>query len=83
MPVPKGRLSHSRKHKRSANKNIKMGPVGTCVTCQAPIASHQVCKLCGYYKGVKVLRTRTERMHARGAARAAQQAAPANPESAE
>ena len=27
---------------------------------------HQVCKECGYYKGIKVLRTKTDRMHERG-----------------
>jgi hypothetical protein len=33
---------------------------------------HQVCKECGYYKGRKILRTKTDRMYARGQAREAQ-----------
>ena len=81
MPVPKGKVSKSRRSKRSANKNIAMGPVGKCQTCQAALGSHRVCDACGYYKGVKVMRTKAERAQARGNARAAaaqqQNAAPA------
>lgn len=75
MPVPKGKVSKARRSKRSANKNITMGPVASCQTCQAPQASHQVCKTCGYYKGVKVLRTKAERAQERGKARATKHAA--------
>lgn len=77
MPVPKGKVSRARRSKRSANKNISMGPVGACQTCQARLASHQVCKSCGYYKGVKVLRTKMERMQERSQVRAAKAPAPA------
>lgn len=71
MPVPKGKRSRARRDKRFANKNIAMGPVGACQTCQTPIASHQICQSCGYYKGVKVIRTKAERAQERGQARAA------------
>jgi hypothetical protein len=49
---------------------MKLKPVfpSACQTCQAPIISHQVCKSCGYYKGVKILSTKTDRMHKRGKA---------------
>jgi len=39
-----------------------------CQTCQAPVNSHQACKACGYYKGVKIFTTKTDRMHKRGEA---------------
>jgi large subunit ribosomal protein L32 len=74
MPVPKRKLSRSRRDKRSANKGIKPKSVSACQTCQAPLMSHQVCPECGYYKGKKVLRTKTDRMYQRGQAREAQQA---------
>lgn len=77
MPVPKGKVSRARRSKRSANKNISMGPVGSCQTCQVRLAGHQVCKSCGYYKGVKVLRTKMERMQERNQLRAAKAPAPA------
>ena len=66
MPVPKGKRSRARRDKRKANKGITMGQIGACQTCQSPISSHRVCATCGYYKGVKVLRTKTERREVRG-----------------
>ena len=75
MPVPKMKVSRSRRNKRSANKNITMHPITECQTCRAPIASHRVCNSCGYYKGTKILRTKMERMSERGQTRAALQMA--------
>lgn len=75
MPVPKMKVSRSRRNKRSANKNIKMGPVGECQTCKAPLGSHRVCKGCGYYKGTKILKTKFERSYERNQARMAHAAA--------
>ena len=69
MPVPKGKSSKSRRDRRSANMRLKVKAVASCKTCQAPVAAHQVCFECGYYKGVKVIRTKTDRMHERGQAR--------------
>lgn len=66
MPVPKRKLSKSRRDKRSTNKGIKPKAITGCQTCQEPIAPHQACSSCGYYKGVKVLRTKNDRLHARG-----------------
>ena len=66
MPVPKRRTSKSRRDKRSSNKGIKPRALTGCLTCQAPLAPHQACQDCGYYKGVKVLRTKADRLHKRG-----------------
>lgn len=66
MPEPKRKRSRARRDSRFANKHLIMNLPGRCQTCQAPLASHQVCKMCGYYKGVKVLRTKAERMQNRG-----------------
>lgn len=71
MPTPKRKVSKRRRDQRSANKGIKPKAITGCQTCQAPIVPHQACKECGYYKGVKVLRTKNDRMHARGQAREA------------
>lgn len=73
MPTPKRKVSKSRRDKRSANKGIKPKAVTQCQTCQAPNACHQVCKECGYYKGVKIMRTKTDRMYARGQSRQAKE----------
>lgn len=71
MPVPKRKRSRARRDKRFANKGIKPKAVATCQTCQAPLEAHVVCKECGYYKGRKVLRTKTDRMYERGQQRQA------------
>jgi len=73
MPTPKRKLSRARRDKRSANKGIKPKAITGCQTCQAPIAPHQACKECGYYKGVKMLRTKTDRLYARGQSRQAKE----------
>ena len=66
MPVPKRKTSRSRRDKRSSTKGIRPASVASCLTCQEPVAPHQACKACGYYKGVKILRTKTDRMYERG-----------------
>ena len=75
MPVPKRKTSKARRDKRSANKGMKPISSGACQTCQAPVLPHQVCKECGHYKGVKVLRTKAERIYERNQNRQAQEAA--------
>ena len=66
MPVPKRKTSQSRRDKRSANKGIKPKMVAACQTCQGPLAPHQACFGCGYYKGIKIFKTKTDRMYERG-----------------
>jgi len=73
MPVPKRKNSKSRSDKRHANKGLKVKNPSVCQTCNSPIASHKACAECGYYKGVKVLRTKTDRMHDRGQIKKAQE----------
>ncbi|MCB9493506.1 MAG: 50S ribosomal protein L32 [Epsilonproteobacteria bacterium] len=72
MPVPKRKVSRSRRDKRSANKGLSYNAASVCQTCQSPVNPHQICYGCGYYKGRKVLRTKTDRMYERGQARQAQ-----------
>lgn len=74
MPTPKRKLSRARRDSRSANKGIKPKAVASCQTCQAPIATHKICSECGYYKGVKVLRTKQDRKYSRAQTREAVQA---------
>jgi len=71
MPVPKMKVSRARRNKRSANKFITMHAISECQTCHAPLATHTLCKSCGYYKGVKVVRTKAERLVERRHSRAA------------
>ncbi len=61
MPVPKRKVSHSRKRMRSACKGIKPKAFAACKNCEKPIRPHQVCAACGFYKGVKIFVTKMER----------------------
>ncbi len=74
MPVPKRKRSRPRRDSRFANKGIKPKAIASCQTCQAPLPAHIACAECGYYKGIKVLRTKTDRMHDRGKVMQAKQA---------
>jgi large subunit ribosomal protein L32 len=65
MPVPKRKVSRSRRDKRSANKGISVMTMTRCATCQAPAVPHRICQECGYYKGEKIIRTKTERFYER------------------
>jgi len=74
MPVPKRKTSKSRKNKRSAGKKKIVLNFSVCPTCSAPAQAHAICKECGHYKGVKVLRTKTDRLYERNKVRQAAQA---------
>lgn len=74
MPVPKRKTSKSRRDTRQSCKFIR--PVGffACEHCASPLRSHQACDTCGYYKGVKVLLTKSERVVRRDALKLAKNA---------
>lgn len=61
MGVPKRKRSKARRDKRFANKGIEVKALGVCSNCATVVVPHAICKNCGHYKGVKVLRTRIER----------------------
>ena len=62
MPVPKRKRSRPRRDSRFANKGIKVKAITYCPNCTEPSLPHQACMKCGFYKGVKVLSTKIERI---------------------
>jgi len=74
MPVPKRKRSKSRRDSRHANWGLKMKTFTQCQQCQHPLANHQACPECGYYKGVKVMRTKDERTKSRSEVRQSKEA---------
>lgn len=74
MPVPKRKTSKQRRNKRHANKGLEVSGFTHCANSGAPTASHTVCLESGYYKGVKVMRTKQDRLEARGKKRQEQEA---------
>lgn len=71
MPVPKRKTSKARRDSRQSCKFIRPKAIAACAQCKEPIAPHQACKECGFYKGKKVLATKSERGELRATVRAA------------
>ena len=65
MPVPKRKTSKARRNKRSAGALKKKVGIALCQTCKEVVMPHEVCKGCGYYRGVKIIRTKEERRQER------------------
>jgi len=74
MPVPKRKRSRARRDKRFANKGMKVKVITECSNCKIPIAPHQACKSCGFYKGKKIMETKIDRAIKRGKERQAKMA---------
>ncbi len=72
MPVPKRKLSRARRDSKHANKYIRPQSFANCSNCSTPILPHIVCGECGFYKGRKVMSTKTERAVKRAEVRATQ-----------
>lgn len=79
MPVPKRKRSKARRDSRFANKALKPKQIASCQQCKSAIAPHQLCKECGYYKGVKVVTTKVERLVKRAELNQAKKAKKAEP----
>ena len=60
MAVPKGKISKARKHSRSANWKLEAPAIVECPQCHKMMLAHHVCKNCGYYKGVQVIKAKEE-----------------------
>lgn len=56
MPNPKRKHSKSRTAKRKSTKKIRNVPMSKCPNCGALKLPHFVCRVCGYYKGVQVIK---------------------------
>ena len=55
MPNPKRRHTKTRRDKRRTHDRLQAPNLSACPQCQQPKPPHQVCKSCGYYKGVEVV----------------------------
>lgn len=61
MAVPKRKTSKARKNKRrSAVWKLEAPAMSKCDRCGEFKAPHKVCKNCGFYKGVEVLKIDAE-----------------------
>ncbi len=56
MAVPKRKVSKTRRDKRRTNWVLNSPTPVACPRCDQPRLPHRVCRHCGYYKGVEVLK---------------------------
>ncbi|MBI4378106.1 MAG: 50S ribosomal protein L32 [Nitrospinae bacterium] len=56
MPVPKKKVSKSRRGKRRSHHSISLPALSECPQCHEVKPPHQVCPNCGQYKGNKIIR---------------------------
>lgn len=68
MAVPKRKQSRARSRSRCTHKVEHVMSITNCLNCSSPLNTHQVCASCGFYKGVKVLTTKSDRAVKRGQA---------------
>ncbi len=61
MAVPKGKVSKARRNSRKANWKISTPSIVECPHCHEYKLPHQVCKKCGYYDGVEVVKVEKEK----------------------
>lgn len=61
MAVPKNKVSKARRDKRRKSVwKLETPALAKCPNCGAYKAPHKVCKACGYYKGVQVIKVDAE-----------------------
>jgi len=63
---PKRRHSLARKGKRRASIKLSVSATIACPNCGKPTLPHRVCKFCGYYKGVEVVKKESKAVVTRG-----------------
>ncbi|MFH1263548.1 MAG: 50S ribosomal protein L32 [Pseudomonadota bacterium] len=56
MPVPKKKVSKSRKKMRRAEDRMTVPDhIRKCPQCGEPVLQHRVCTACGFYRGKEVI----------------------------
>ena len=55
MPVPKRRISSSKRDKRRSHHALSAPTLITCSECGEPAMRHRACPHCGSYRGRKVV----------------------------
>lgn len=59
-PLPKKRLSRSRRGKRRAHDSLSLNHLIVCENCGNYHVAHRICPKCGTYRGEKRIEVNTE-----------------------
>jgi large subunit ribosomal protein L32 len=60
MPVPKKKLSKSKKRMRRSHHALRAPGLSSCPKCGATGLPHRVCTSCGHYRGRQVIQVEKE-----------------------
>ena len=60
MAEPKKRLTSTRSGNRQSKDALTAISLVVCSNCKSRIAPHKVCRVCGFYKGEKVVKMKDE-----------------------
>lgn len=60
MAVPKKKVSKSRRNMRRSHLALKPQNIIACPNCGAAVLPHNMCSICGMYKGRQVLEDRRD-----------------------
>jgi large subunit ribosomal protein L32 len=60
MPVPKAKVTRSRRNMRRSHDALSQPARSVCPQCKEPKTPHRVCPNCGFYKGRTVVETDEE-----------------------
>jgi large subunit ribosomal protein L32 len=60
MGVPKSKTSRMRARRRRAHLKVIPPNLEVCPQCGATKLPHRICPECGYYRGLKLIKTKSE-----------------------
>jgi large subunit ribosomal protein L32 len=60
-PLPKRKVSRSRRNKRRAHDSLSLNHLVQCENCGSYSQAHRVCKSCGTYKGTTYIQVEEDK----------------------
>jgi len=64
MGVPKKRKTKSSTGQRRSHHFLTKIQLARCKNCAAPVMPHEVCKVCGFYRGKQVIAVESSKVKA-------------------
>ncbi|WP_176226812.1 50S ribosomal protein L32 [Candidatus Hakubella thermalkaliphila] len=55
MPLPKRKMSKSRRNKRRTHQKLSLPSLVECPQCHEMKEPHKICLQCGYYEGREII----------------------------
>ncbi|MCX6809448.1 MAG: 50S ribosomal protein L32 [Candidatus Berkelbacteria bacterium] len=62
MAEPKKRLTSTRSGNRQSHDALQKKSYSVCSNCKQSVVPHRICQNCGYFKGVKIVKLKDEKI---------------------